>query len=51
VYDHLVTVSGLAHSATPAFKNVDQFQSRQLLSNLVDQGQYSKVDYDKLDVT
>jgi hypothetical protein len=48
VYDHSVPVPGLAHSATPPFKNVDQFQSRQLLSNLVDQGKYSKTDYDKL---
>ena len=48
VYDHSVPVSGLAHSATPTFKNVDEFQSRQLLSNLVDQGMYSKVNFDKL---
>lgn len=48
VYDHLVPVPGLAHSATPAFKNIDEFQSRQLLSKLVDQGIYSKADFDKL---
>lgn len=48
VYDHSVPVPGLAHSATPTFKNVDEFQSRQLLSNLVDQGKYSKADYNKL---
>jgi len=48
VYDHSVPVPGLAHSANPPFKNVDEFQSRQLLSNLVDQGKYSKADYEKL---
>lgn len=48
VYDHSVPVPGLAHSATPPFKNVDEFQSRQLLSNLVDQGMYPKADFDKL---
>lgn len=48
VYEHSVPVPGLAHSATPTFKNVDQFQSRQLLSNLVDQGMYSKADYNHL---
>jgi beta-galactosidase len=48
VYDHSVPVPGLAHSATPPFKNVDEFQSRQLLSNLVDQGMYSKADFDRL---
>jgi hypothetical protein len=41
-------VPGLAHSANPHFKNVDEFQSRQLLSNLVDQGKYPQADYDKL---
>jgi beta-galactosidase len=50
-YDHSVPVPGLAHSATPPFKNVDEFQSRQLLSNLVDQGMYSKADFDKLGIS
>lgn len=48
IYDHSVAVPGLAHSATPAFNNVDEFQSRQLLSNLVDQRMYSKADFAKL---
>jgi beta-galactosidase len=48
VYDHSAPVPGLAHSATPPFKNVDEFQSSQLLSNLVDQEKYSQADYDKL---
>ena len=39
---------GLAHSAVPAFLDVDQFQSRELLSNLVRKGLYSQADYDKL---
>ena len=47
-YTHHVPVPGLAHSATPAFKNVDEFQSRELLSNLMEQGRYSKSDYEKL---
>ena len=36
-YTHKVPVPGLTHSATPAFADVDQFQSRQLLGNLVSQ--------------
>jgi len=47
-YSHTVPVPGLTHSATPAFPNVDQYQSRQLISNLVRQGRYSKADYEKL---
>lgn len=47
-YGHRAPVPGLTHSAVPAFPDVDQYQSRQLLSNLVDQGRYSKADYDKL---
>jgi len=47
-YTHHVPVPGLAHSATPAFKDVDEFQSRELLSNLMEQGRYSKSDYEKL---
>ncbi len=47
-YHHTAPVPGLAHSAVPAFPDVDQYQSRQLLSNLVRQGRYSQEDYDKL---
>ncbi len=47
-YHHTAPVPGLAHSAVPAFPDVDQYQSRQLLSNLVSQGRYSQADYDKL---
>jgi beta-galactosidase len=48
VYTHVVPVPGLVHSATPAFKDVDEFQSRELLANLVGEGRYSKSDYEKL---
>jgi hypothetical protein len=48
VYHHTAPVPGLAHSAIPMFPDVDQYQSRQLLSNLVRQGLYSQADYDKL---
>ncbi|HEV2488114.1 MAG TPA: glycoside hydrolase family 2 TIM barrel-domain containing protein [Terracidiphilus sp.] len=47
-YHHTAPVPGLAHSAVPAFADVDQYQTRQLLSNLVRQGRYSQADYDKL---
>jgi hypothetical protein len=47
-YHHTAPVPGLTHSAVPAFADVDQYQSRQLLSNLVHQGRYSQADYDKL---
>jgi len=47
-YRHIAPVPGLTHSATPSFADVDQYQSRQLLSNLVDQGRYDKAEYDKL---
>ena len=47
-YHHTAPVPGLAHSAIPAFPDVDQYQTRQLLSNLVHQGRYSQADYDKL---
>jgi hypothetical protein len=36
-YTHTAPVPGLAHSATPAFKDVDQFESRQLIQNRVAQ--------------
>lgn len=47
-YSHTVPVPGLTHSALPAFPDVDQYQSRQLLSNLVRQGTYTQTEYDKL---
>jgi hypothetical protein len=37
-YTHQVPVPGLAHSALPAFPDVDQFESRQLLQNRVSRG-------------
>lgn len=47
-YHHTAPVPGLTHSALPAFPDVDQYQTRELLSNLVRQGSYSQSDYDKL---
>ena len=47
-YTHKAPVPGLTHSAVPAFKDVDQYQSRELLSNLVQQGRYSRADFEKL---
>ena len=47
-YHHTAPVPGMTHSALPAFPDVDQYQTRQLLSNLVSQGRYSQSDYDKL---
>jgi beta-galactosidase len=37
-YSHKVPVPGLAHSAVPGFKDVDQFESRQLIQNRVQRG-------------
>jgi hypothetical protein len=37
-YSHRAPVPGLAHSAVPLFQDVDQFESRQLLQNLVARG-------------
>ncbi len=37
-YSHKAPVPGLTHAAVPAFPDVDQYQSRELLSNLVRQG-------------
>ncbi|MGA2114024.1 MAG: glycoside hydrolase family 2 TIM barrel-domain containing protein [Bryobacteraceae bacterium] len=37
-YTHKAPVPGLAHSAVPRFKDVDQFESRQLIQNRVDRG-------------
>ncbi len=47
-YTHRAPVPGLTHSAAPAFADVDQYQSRELLVNLLEQGRLSKADYDKL---
>jgi beta-galactosidase len=48
IYNHTVPVPGLTHSAVPAFPDVDQYQNRQLLLNLVGKGRFSQSDYDKL---
>ena len=37
-YSHKVPVPGLAHSAVPGFKDVDEFESRQLIQNRVTRG-------------
>jgi hypothetical protein len=42
-----VPVPGLTNSAIPAFADVDQYRTRQLLSNSVGQG-YNRSDYEKL---
>ena len=47
-YTHKAPVPGLAHSAVPAFADVDQFQSRQLLGNLVSQHRLDPAVYKKL---
>lgn len=47
-FGHTAPVPGLTHSALPAFPGVDQYQSLQLLSNLVRKGQLSQADYDRL---
>lgn len=47
-FGHTVPVPGLAHSALPAFPDVDKYVTRQLLSSLVSQGRYSAADYAKL---
>ena len=47
-FGHTAPVPGLTHSGVPAFSDVDQYQSQQLLSNLVRQGRFSQADYDKL---
>jgi beta-galactosidase len=38
VYSHRAPVPGLAHSAVPGLKDVDQFESRQLIQNRVRKG-------------
>jgi beta-galactosidase/beta-glucuronidase len=41
-WNHKVAVPGLAHSAEPAFPQVDQFDSRMLIQNRVSQGKLPK---------
>lgn len=41
-WNHEVAVPGLAHSAEPAFPQVDQFDSRMLIQNRVSQGKLPK---------
>src|SRR5690242_7458655 len=40
---HKVPVPGLSHSSEPAFAQVDQFDSRQMIQNLVAQGKLPKI--------
>jgi hypothetical protein len=47
-FGHVVPVPGLVHSATPAFADVDEYQTKQLLSSLTYYDRYSQADYDKL---
>ncbi len=47
-FSHHGPVPGLAHSATPAFADVDQYLTKQLLSNWSFYGLYSRANYDKL---
>ncbi len=41
-YDHRAPVPGLAHSATPPFPHVDEFDSRQVIQNRVSKGMLPK---------
>ncbi|HSU58771.1 MAG TPA: glycoside hydrolase family 2 TIM barrel-domain containing protein [Bryobacteraceae bacterium] len=41
-FDHTAPVPGLAHSSTPAFPNVDEFNSREHIVNLVHNGELPK---------
>lgn len=47
-YTHRVPVPGLTHSASPAFPDVDQFKSRQLLASQLQQGRISQEEFDRL---
>ena len=49
-FRHTVPVPGLAHSSTPAFADVDEYQSKQVISSLVYYDKYSQADYDRLGV-
>ena len=46
-YSHKVPVPGLTHSAVPAFPDVDEYQTRQLLSDMVEFGNLTQADYEK----
>ena len=41
-FDHTGPVPGLVHSSTPAFPNVDEFDSRQVIQNRVSKGMLPK---------
>ena len=41
-FDHVAPVPGLVHSSTPAFPNVDEFDSRQVIQNRVSKGMLPK---------
>lgn len=47
-YGHMVAVPGLTNGATPDFPDVDDFRSRELLTNLTVRGLYAQADLDKL---
>jgi beta-galactosidase len=47
-FRHNAPVPGLVHSSTPAFAQVDEFRSKQLLSSLVYYDRFSQADYDEL---
>ncbi len=47
-FSHHGPVPGLAHSAMPAFPDVDQYVTKQLLSNWSFYGLYSRAEYDRL---
>lgn len=47
VFTHKGPVPGLTHSATPAFSGVDEYQTRQLLSDMVEFGDLTQADYEK----
>ncbi|MDR3735681.1 MAG: glycoside hydrolase family 2 TIM barrel-domain containing protein [Acidobacteriaceae bacterium] len=48
-YSHTVPVPGLTHSATPAFADVDQYQSRELILNPFWKGLHFKTEVAQLD--
>ena len=47
-FTHHVPVPGLVHSASPAFADVDEFQSKELLLNLTGRGAFSQQEFDAL---
>ena len=46
-YNHKAPVPGLTHSAVPAFPHVDEYETRQLLSDMMEFGNLSQADYEK----